>query len=57
MRSVGVDLDDAAAPDDVHVGEDLVVAGDWMDAQSRKGFRTYFPLGGVEDEPFKMRLS
>ena len=29
VRAVGVDLDDAAAADDVQVGADLVVAGDW----------------------------
>ena len=36
MRAVGVDPDDAAAPDDVHVGADLVVAGDWMDECAEK---------------------
>ena len=27
-----------------------------LDGCAEKGF-TYFPLGGTEDEPFKMRLS
>ena len=35
MRAVGVELDDAAAANDVQVGADLAVARDWMDAQRR----------------------
>ena len=37
-----MDPDDAAAPDHVHVGADVVVAGDWMDGCAEKeGFHIF----------------
>ena len=55
VRAVGVDPDDAAAPNDVHVGADLVVAGDWMDGGAEKEGFHISSLG--MDEPFKTRPS
>ena len=50
-----MDPDDAAAPDHVHVGAYVAVAGDWMDGCAEKEGFHISSLG--MDEPFKTRPS